>query len=148
MFITCGISQNVSYIDEKNTMQLCTLRPGRHNYPMLNPKDPVLAETLRVLRKIGKITFDDLLPGDSEILKSAPKGVDPKDYLASKVLAKPSPVGRKVNKKPEEQIKKEAKTAKEKGNARRADRKDTAPSGKAAKGGDLGQKSGGVSEKK
>ena len=148
MFITCGISQNVSYKDSKGTVQLCTLIPGRHNYPMLDPKDPLLSETLRVLRKIRKIKFDDLLPGDTEILKSAPNGVDPVEYLESKVISKPSPVGRHVNLKSEEQIKKEAKASKEKGNAHGRNRQNASTGGKPAKGADLSDKPGGVPEKK
>lgn len=58
----------------------------------------MLADELRVLRKIRKISFDDLLPSDVEILKSAPAGVDKTEYLAEKVLSKPSPKGRHVEK--------------------------------------------------
>jgi hypothetical protein len=93
MKITCAISQNIPYRDKDGVSRLCTLRPGSHNYPMLSVKDPAVAETLRVLRKHSKIAFDDLLPSDQEILKSAPPGVDRVEYLAGKVLLKPSPKG-------------------------------------------------------
>ena len=149
MFITCGLSQNVPYKDSKGTVQLCTLRPGRHNYPMLDPKDPLLAETLRVLRKIRKITFDDLLPGDNEILVSAPEGVDPVDYLASKVIHQGSPVGKHVNEKSAERIAKEAKASKEKGkNVHIGGNTGNAPSGGGpAPGSDSGKKPRGVPDK-
>jgi hypothetical protein len=97
MIITCVFSQNVPYLDPQGVQQMCTLRPGRHNYPMLKPKgDPLLESTLFVLRKHGKIAFDDLLPSDQKVLKSAPAGVDPAKHLAEKVMLKPNPRGRKV----------------------------------------------------
>ena len=100
MKITCVISQNVPYTDVYGEMKQCTIRPGKHNYPMLRPKnDLLLAEALRVLRKHHKVAFDDLLPSDQEILKSCPQGVDRTEYLAEKVLLKPSPKGRHVVKK-------------------------------------------------
>lgn len=109
MKITCAFSQNVPYTDNNGVLQLCTLRPGKHNYPMLQPKgDPVLSETLRVLRKHGKVLFDDLLPSDQDILKTAPPGVDKTEYLAEKVLLKPSPKGRKVSKKTKKKVTKKS----------------------------------------
>jgi hypothetical protein len=100
MFITCAISRNVPYKDKDGVLQLVTLRPGRHNYPMLDPKnDPLLSDTLRVLRKHHHISFDDLLPSDKEVLKDCPPDQKPVDFLAEKVLLKPSPVGRSVCKK-------------------------------------------------
>lgn len=79
-------------------MNILAFRPGKHNYPMLKPKnDPLLADTLRVLRKHRKIRFDDMLPSDTEVLKNVPTGVDVTEYLADKVLLKPNPKGRKVS---------------------------------------------------
>jgi hypothetical protein len=149
MLITCAMSQNVPYKDANGTVQLCTLRPGRHNYPMLDHKDPLLSETLRVLRKLGKVKFDELLPGDHEIMKNAPKGKDPVEHLAEKVLAKPNPVGRKVNLKSDERKAKEAKAAKEKKkNVRGTNSKNAPKGGSDPKSSDLSGESGGVSGKK
>jgi hypothetical protein len=100
MQITCAMSKIVQYIDRDGTVKQCVLRPGKHNYPMLKPKnDPMLADTLRVLRKHKHISFDDLLPSDAEVLKNAPPGADKTAYLADKVLLRPSPKGRKTDKK-------------------------------------------------
>lgn len=148
MVITCGISYNVPYTDDKGTTQLCTLRPGTHNYPMLTPNDLVLAETLRVLRKNRHVGFTDLLPGDSDILTATPEGMDPAEYLSSKVVSKPSPVGRHVNMKSVERTKKEAKAAQEKSNARGTNRKDAKAGGKPAKDADFGSEPGRVPPKK
>ena len=99
MKIVCAMSQNVPYTDENGVVKQCVLRPGIHNYPMLKPKnDPVSADALRVLRKHSKVSFNDLLPSDQELLKSCPKGVDRTEYLAERVLLKPSPNGRHVEK--------------------------------------------------
>jgi len=139
MFIECAISQTVPYEDARGTVETIALRPGRHNYPMLNPTDPLLADTLRVLRKHSKVRFDDLLPSDKEILKGKPDGVDAVDYLAEKVLLKPSPVGRGPSKM--------AKKKKVKSNV---GRNQKAPPKTAEAGRDIsdGNKPGGVSGKK
>ena len=100
MFITCAISQIVPYVGEGGKVKILTLRPGKHNYPMLHPKtDPMLSDTLRVLRKHKKIAFDDLLQSDLELLKKAPKGIDKEEYLSSKIFLAPNPNGRFVSKK-------------------------------------------------
>jgi hypothetical protein len=138
MVITCVFSQNVPYLDAKGVQQLCTLRPGKHNYPMLKPKgDPLLETTLRVLRKIGKIKFDDLLPSDKVVLASAPPAADLAEYLAEKVMLKPSPVGRKVSKKGKKAVK----------YATGSRPKDSAPTPAPQSAGD-GGKPGKVSDKK
>jgi hypothetical protein len=90
MIIKCAISRNVPYKDKNGKTKLCTLRPGKHNYPALKPKnDPLLAAELFTLRKHKVVAFDDMLPQDS-----VPE-------LAAKAELKPSPVGRKVNGKKE-----------------------------------------------
>ena len=111
MKIKCAMSKNVPYTDAKGGLQLCALRPGEHNYPMLRPSDPVLAEELRVLRKHRHVAFDDLLSGDHEHLKSCPEGVEPVDHLAKQVLLKEIPVGKHVNTKSDARKAEEAKKA-------------------------------------
>src|SRR4030065_304098 len=67
MIITCTsrVPQTVPYRDGNGALQLCPLRPGRANYPMLKPEnDPQLSEALRVLRKHHMVAFDDMLPTD------------------------------------------------------------------------------------
>lgn len=147
MRIKCAMSRNVPYKDAKGVLQLCTLQPGEHNYPMLNGSDPLLAEELRVLRKHHQVSFDELLPGDHKHLKSVPKGVDPVDHLAKQVLLKDSPVGKHVNNKPDARKAEEAKKAEEKTHARGANPKDAPAGGEAAKGADNSGKSGKVSGK-
>jgi len=152
MFITClKPPPPIPYHDRKGVLQLVTLRPGGHNYPDLYPKnDAILAETLRVLRKHHKISFDDLLPGDNEILKSCPKGKKPVDHLAEKVLIQPTPVGRSVSNKSDAQKKKE-KEISEKANKVKRARKDKAAqkeTSTAAGNQSDGGKSGKVSDKK
>lgn len=119
MIIECAISQTVPYKDERGAQQLLVLRPGKHNYPMLRLKDeegklrdPLLEDSLRVLRKHKKIRFDDLLPSDQEVLKKAPQGVDRTKFLAEKVLLKPSPKGRKISGKEKNAPRNRAKDAK------------------------------------
>ncbi len=141
MIITCVLSQNVPYRDEAGVSQMCTLRPGSHNYPQLRPKnDPLLADTLRVLRKHHKISFDDLLPSDLEVLKSVPPGVDRIEYLAEKVLLKPNPKGRK------NPGKKTGKAVKNGSNPR--PRSENKPAETVGKTQDLSEKQGKVSGKK
>ena len=120
MIITCAISPPpIAYIDPDGKRKQLVLRPGEHNYPMLKPaEDPLLAETLFSLRKIKRISFNDLLPRDKEILKDCPKGVKPGDHLAKKVFQKPSPVGREVNEKSEAKRQRQAAQAKKKAEAK------------------------------
>lgn len=94
MKITCAISQTVPYMDTDGKPKQCVLRPGAFNYPMLKPKTDALCEdALRVLRKHGKISFENLLPSDVEVLKNLKAG----ETLREKVTLKPSPAGRIVN---------------------------------------------------
>ena len=99
MKIKCAMSQTIPYRAKDGVVKQCVIRPGEHNYPMLKPKnDPFVADALRVLRKHSKVSFDDLLPSDQEVLRNCPKGVDKTEYLAEKVFLKPNPVGRHVEK--------------------------------------------------
>jgi hypothetical protein len=103
---------------------------------MLNPAtDPLLADTLRVLRKLNRVQFDELLPGDENGVK----------------VAAENPVGRHVNEKSPERIAKEAKAAKEKGKnvVVRGGNPENAPTGGSpAAGVGVGGEPGGVSGKK
>ena len=131
--------QTVPYHDSTGSVNVLTLRAGAHNYPMLKPKDdPLLEDTLRVLRKHKHIRFEDLLPSDVKVLKNKPSDVDASEYLAEKVLLKPSPVGRIVSKK-----RKKVKKA----DAGR-DKKNSTPTSEPAKQTTDGGKPGGVSNKK
>lgn len=151
MFITClKTPPPIPYHDGKGVLQLVVLRPGKHNYPDLDPKDPILAETLRVLRKHHKVAFDELLPGDHDILATCPKGKKPVDHLAEKMLIQPSPVGRHVNNKSDEQKAKEKELAKKAKEVKRAPKDKAAPEKAAASAKDQsdGGKPGKVSDKK
>lgn len=82
MIITCIsiMPQTVPYRDGNGVLQLCPLRPGRANYPMLKPdNDPQLSEALRVLRKHHMVAFDDMLPTDRK---------EPEKKPAAKAAAK------------------------------------------------------------
>jgi hypothetical protein len=124
MIIKCAISRNVPYKDMDGKTKFCTLLPGKHNYPMLKPKnDPLLAAELFTLRKHKVVSFDDMLPQDS-----VPE-------LAAKAELKPSPVGRKVNGKKE-------------ADSDRGHRKKNYAPQKAPRKEPDGGKPGGVSDKK
>jgi hypothetical protein len=48
----------------KEVRGLTTIRPGKHDYQTINHKDPRVAEQLRIFRKHGRISFDELLASD------------------------------------------------------------------------------------
>jgi len=125
MLIMCAMSQRVAYTDRDGTINVLYTRPGKHNYTQLDPQnDPVCAADLFTLRKHSKLTFDDYLPRDMELLKECPKDEDSVEFLAKKVLLKPSTVGR-VNKK--------AKVGKVKKNVGSGNQKNDKPSKASSK---------------
>lgn len=95
MIITCMQSFDVAYTDRDGKVKKAVLRPGSRNYPMLNHKDPVVAEQLRVLRKHHRIAFDEILPDPVET-----KVVD----LLEKSAVKKNDRGNKKNKKKVKEI--------------------------------------------
>lgn len=97
MVITCMEPFEIVYADKEGKIKRQVLRPGSHNYPMLDHKDPRVAEQLRVLRKHKRIGFDEILPSDESVLASM--DID-EPNKAAKLLEKtglqPKPAGRKV----------------------------------------------------
>ena len=121
MVITCVMSVPLTYIDKDGNPETVVLRPGSHNYPMLDHKDPEIAKQLRVYRKHGRIGFDELLETDVEILKKMDPSLKPEEKakeLLKAVSLKPSPVGKVVkgkkknggNNKPAKTAPKDSKT--------------------------------------
>jgi len=70
MQITAMSSLPINYRDKKGNENLIILKPGKHSYPKLDYKDPMVAEQLRIYRKHRSIGFDELLACDQEMLKS------------------------------------------------------------------------------
>jgi len=96
------MSVPITYTDADGNKKTVVTRPGSHDYPMLDHKDPQVAEQLRVYRKHSRIGFDELLATDLEILKKmdpAIKGNDRAKALLEAVSLKKSPVGKVVKKK-------------------------------------------------
>lgn len=92
MIITCVMSLPVSYTDKDGKPKTVLLRPGSHNYPMLDHKDPRVAEQLRVYRKHHRIGFDELLATDVEILKKIDPNLSEEEKakdLIKQVMVKP-----------------------------------------------------------
>jgi hypothetical protein len=97
MIITCIMALPIAYTDDEGVKRTVVTRPGSHDYPMLNHKDPAVAEQLRVYRKHSRIGFDELLETDLPILAKMPKNEKQKaKKLLKEVTLKPSPVGRLV----------------------------------------------------
>lgn len=77
--------------ETKKTIRLC---PGKRSYPQVDHKDPRVAEQLRVMRKHGRISFDELLASDVELLKNI-KGTPEEKATALKAetsLKVPQPI--------------------------------------------------------
>lgn len=69
MVITCVMSVPISYRDKDGKIKRVALRPGSHNYPMLNHKDPLVAEQLRVFQKHNRIGFDEILTVEKPVVE-------------------------------------------------------------------------------
>jgi hypothetical protein len=73
--------------ESKKTIRLC---PGKRSYPQVDHKDPRVAEQLRVMRKHGRISFDELLASDVELLKNM-KGTPEEKAAALKAATSTKP---------------------------------------------------------
>ena len=65
--------------EERKVVVTVKLRPGNHNYKGLSVKDPKSAAVLKMYRKHGAVTFNDLLPCDVELLAKMPTNATDKE---------------------------------------------------------------------
>lgn len=84
MIITTVMSVPVSYKDKDGKVKQVALKPGSHSYPMLNHKDPMVAEQLRIFQKHGRIGFDEILAVEKPELKE-PEVVETPEEIAGPV---------------------------------------------------------------
>lgn len=97
MIITCLEFQEIAYPGKDGNTKKVNIRPGSYDYPMLDHKEPMVAEQLRVLRKHSRIGFDEILETDRPVLAAMPKDEPNKaKKLLEETGIKPSPVGREV----------------------------------------------------
>lgn len=96
MKITCLQPLEIAYPDKDGNVKKVLTRPGSHEYPMLDHKDPMVAEQLRVFRKHTRIGFDEILESDKPILAEMKDEKDKAAKLLEKSGLQPSPVGRIV----------------------------------------------------
>lgn len=84
--------------DGSEKRDVVVLKPGEHNYRDIDPKDPRVAEQLRVFRKHSDrngVQFEELLPTDVEIMKKLKGSPQEKaEQLKVATSTKPHPVKR------------------------------------------------------
>lgn len=86
----------VAVTKEDGVVDKVVILPGMWDYK-IDHKDPQVAEQLRVYRKHGKITFEELLPSDVELLKGIKGSTNDKfAELRRMTTRQPSPAKREV----------------------------------------------------